>query len=51
FNLFVIQGQTGMNILRIAAAAIPFFLLIMVALVMITIFPEIVTVLPNMMSG
>ena len=51
FNLFVIQGQTGMNILRVAAAAIPFFLLIMVALVLITIFPQIVTVLPNMMSG
>ncbi|MGI9538268.1 MAG: TRAP transporter large permease [Desulfocapsaceae bacterium] len=51
FNLFVIQGQTGMNILRVAAAAIPFFLLIMVALVLITIFPQIVTVLPNMMGG
>jgi tripartite ATP-independent transporter DctM subunit len=51
FNLFVIQGQTGMNILRIAAAAIPFFLLIMVALVLITVFPGIVTVLPTMMSG
>ena len=25
FNLFVIQGQTGMNILRVAAAAVPFF--------------------------
>jgi tripartite ATP-independent transporter DctM subunit len=51
FNLFVIQGQTGMNILRVAAAAVPFFLLIMVALVLITLFPQIVTVLPNMMSG
>ena len=51
FNLFVIQGQTGMNILRVAAAAVPFFLLIMVALALITIFPQIVTVLPNMMGG
>ena len=51
FNLFVIQGQTGMNILRVATAAVPFFLLIMVALVLITLFPQIVTVLPNMMSG
>ena len=51
FNLFVIQGQTGMNILRVAAAAVPFFLLIMVALVLITLFPAIVTVLPNMMGS
>lgn len=51
FNLFVIQGQTGMNILRVAAAAIPFFLLLMVALILITIFPQIVTVLPDMMGS
>jgi len=51
FNLFVIQGQTGMNILRVAAAAVPFFLLLMVALILITVFPQIVTVMPNMMSG
>ncbi|MDJ0623063.1 MAG: TRAP transporter large permease subunit [Desulfocapsaceae bacterium] len=51
FNLFVIQGLTGLNILRVAYAAIPFFLLLMVALVLIVIFPAIVTVLPNMMGG
>ena len=51
FNLFVIQGQTGMNILRVAEAAIPFFLLLMAALIMITIFPQVVTVLPDMMAG
>lgn len=51
FNLFVIQGLTGLNILRVAYAAIPFFLLLMFALVLIVIFPAIVTVLPNMMGG
>jgi TRAP-type C4-dicarboxylate transport system permease large subunit len=51
FNLFVIQGQTGMNILRVAAAAVPFFLLLMVALIIITLFPQIVTILPDMMSA
>lgn len=51
FNLFVIQGQTGMNILRVAAAAVPFFLLLMTALILITLFPTIVTVLPNMMGS
>ena len=51
FNLFVIQGLTGLNILRVAYAAIPFFLLLMLSLVFIVIFPSIVTVLPNMMGG
>ncbi|MGA7278550.1 MAG: TRAP transporter large permease subunit [Desulfocapsaceae bacterium] len=51
FNLFVIQGQTGMNILRVAAAAVPFFLLLMAALILITLFPTIVTILPNMMGS
>ncbi|MBM9606265.1 TRAP transporter large permease [Desulfopila inferna] len=51
FNLFVIQGLTGLNILKVAYAAIPFFLLLMVALILIVAFPSIVTVLPNMMGG
>lgn len=51
FNLFVIQGLTGMNILRVAYAALPFFLLLLLALVLIVMFPSIVTVLPNMMGG
>ena len=51
FNLFVIQGLTGIDILRVAIAALPFFLLLLVGLVLIVVFPEIVTVLPNMMGG
>ncbi len=51
FNLFVIQGLTGINILRIAYAALPFFLLLLVALVLIVIFPQIVTFLPAMMHS
>lgn len=51
FNLFVIQGLTGLDILRVAYAAIPFFLLLLVALALIIIFPSIVTLLPNMMGG
>ena len=50
FNLFVIQGLTGMNILRVASAAIPFFLILVLALMLITVFPQIVTVLPDMMG-
>ena len=47
FNLFVLQGLTGRNILYIAYAALPFFLLMVVAVALITIFPEIVTYLPQ----
>jgi len=51
FNLFVIQSLTGKDILYIARAALPFFLLILLAVVLITWFPQIVTYLPNNMSG
>ncbi len=51
FNLFVIQGLTGMDILKVAAAAIQFFLLLLAGLVLIVVFPGIVTLLPAMMGG
>lgn len=51
FNLFVIQGLSGRNILSIARAALPFFFLLMLAVMVITVFPEIVTWLPARMSG
>ncbi|WP_272642008.1 TRAP transporter large permease [Marinomonas mediterranea] len=50
FNLFVIQSLTGKNILYVARAALPFFLLIAVAIALVTMFPEIVTYLPSNMS-
>jgi len=49
FNLFVLQSLTGRNILNIAMAALPFFLLMFVALGLIIAFPSIVTYLPNQM--
>ncbi|MCF6325967.1 MAG: TRAP transporter large permease subunit [Devosiaceae bacterium] len=48
FNLFVIQGLTGKNILTIAAAAFPFFLLLLAAVGIIIAVPEIVTYLPDL---
>ncbi len=51
FNLFVIQGLTGIDILRVARAAFPFFCLLLLGAVLITIFPQIVTFLPNAMGG
>ncbi len=47
FNLFVIQGMTGEPIGRIARATIPFFLIMVALAIMITLFPGIVTFLPN----
>ena len=50
FNLFVLQGLTGRNILEIARAALPFFFLLQVAVVLLVIFPEIATFLPQQMT-
>ncbi len=50
FNLFVIQGLTGMGIFKVARAAIPFFLLLLTGAVLLTIFPEIATWLPSTMD-
>lgn len=50
FNLFVIQSLTGKDILYIAKAALPFFLMIAVAIVLITAFPQIALYLPKLMT-
>ena len=50
-NLFVIQGLTGVDILRIAKAALPFFLMLLAAVVIVTVFPGIVTYLPGLMGN
>ena len=49
FNLFVLQSLTGRDILTVARAALPFFFLMIVALVIIAVFPAIVTYLPEQM--
>jgi tripartite ATP-independent transporter DctM subunit len=51
FNLFVIQGLTKINILSISRYALPFFLLLMTAVVLLTAFPEIATWLPQKMTA
>lgn len=47
FNLFVIQGMTGHSIGKVAVAAMPFFFLMCIGVVIVTIFPEIVLWLPD----
>jgi tripartite ATP-independent transporter DctM subunit len=51
FNLFVLQGLTGERIGRIAYAAIPFFALMCIAALMVSIFPDIVLWLPQQLAG
>ena len=51
FNLFVLQGMTGRDMAFIAGAAAPMFLLMVVAVALLSLFPEIATFLPNVMSN
>ncbi|MHA2936929.1 TRAP transporter large permease [Vibrio sp. RC27] len=50
FNLFVIQSLTGKNILYVAKAALPFFFVLLFAVILVTVFPQIVTWLPMSMT-
>jgi tripartite ATP-independent transporter DctM subunit len=51
FNLFVIQSITGRGIFQVALYALPFFLILVLATAVITIFPEIVLWLPGTMMS
>ena len=51
FNLFVLQNMTGKDSNTIARAAIPFFGCLVVCIVLVTVFPQIVTSLPDLMMG
>ncbi|MCC7049333.1 MAG: TRAP transporter large permease subunit [Alphaproteobacteria bacterium] len=48
FNLFVLQTMSGKDSNTVAKAALPFFFLLVVAVAIITVFPEIVMVVPKM---
>ena len=49
FNLYVLQALTGRNMFYVARASLPFFILMVVAVTLIWIFPEIVSYLPSKM--
>jgi len=51
FNLFVLQNMTGKDSNVIAKAAIPFFFCLVVCIALITLFPSIVTILPDVVMG
>jgi TRAP-type C4-dicarboxylate transport system permease large subunit len=51
FNLFVLQNMTGRHGNLIARAALSFFLCVLVCIAIVTAFPNIVTWLPNRITG
>ncbi len=48
FNLFVLQNMSGRDTFTVARAAFPFFLMLLVAVFIITEFPQIVLFLPKL---
>ena len=48
--MFVLQSITGSNIIRLAVDALPFFMLMLVAVLLISVFPDIVMFLPDQMN-
>ena len=50
-NLFVTSGITGMHLLSVVKAAFPWLSVLLVFLVVITYFPKISTILPDMIMG
>ncbi|MBN9530478.1 MAG: TRAP transporter large permease subunit [Alphaproteobacteria bacterium] len=51
FNLFVLQTMSGKDSNTVAKAALPFFFLLVAAVAIITVFPQIVTILPDLAFG
>ena len=49
FNLFVLQTMSGKDSTYVAKASIPFFFMMVIAIVLITVFPEIATWLPDVL--
>jgi tripartite ATP-independent transporter DctM subunit len=43
FNLFVLQGMTGRDLLQVTRASMPFFFLMLLGILIITLVPELVT--------
>jgi C4-dicarboxylate transporter, DctM subunit len=50
FNLFVLQNMTGRDIMAVTRAAMPFFGLMLLGIVFLTLFPGIATFLPELMT-
>jgi len=49
FNLYILQSLSGKDMWTVARDSLPFFLLLIAAVVIVWVFPEIVTWLPSQM--
>jgi TRAP-type C4-dicarboxylate transport system permease large subunit len=49
-NLFVIQSLTGRDLLYLARAALPFFIVMVVMVALLIVFPDMATYLPRQMT-
>ena len=50
-DLFVAQSISGISLERISKAALPFLLALIIVLVLISVFPQLITVIPKTMKG
>ena len=50
-NLFVTSGVTGMSLVQVARAALPWLMVLLVFLVMVTYIPQISLFLPDLVMG
>src|SRR5215213_11152746 len=51
FNIFVLQTMTGRDSNYVAWASLPFFFMMVVCVVLITVFPQLCTWLPDLLIG
>jgi TRAP-type C4-dicarboxylate transport system permease large subunit len=51
FNIFVLQMMTGRDSNYVALASLPFFLMMILCIVIITAIPELATWLPDVLVG
>lgn len=48
-NLFVLQGMTGRDIVFLSKASFPFFLMLVLGVLLVVLFPQIILILPQLM--
>lgn len=51
FNLFVVQSLAGADLWTVSKACLPFFYMLVLAIAILAVFPEIVMYLPKLMSN
>ena len=50
-NLFVIMSVSGASLVKVIRSVIPFFLILLLAVVLLNVFPQLATWLPGILFG